>query len=151
MSLSPVARLRSPRRTENTLTVGLLLALTGLSVVATAETPQAPPTAECCRHEDRLDEGGLLWTGSDPTMTIERLAAYAAPVLWVSPDEPLLKAGPEPFPFEEDPAAHATEVLLEAGDLVLGLPCGDPVPGSLELRQYRLRRRVRGRELVGTL
>ena len=50
------------------------------------------------------------------TMTIERLAAYAAPVLWFSPDEPLLKLRrkqgsargreiliPEPFPFEADP------------------------------------------------
>ena len=51
-------------------------------------------------------------------MTIERLAAYAAPVLWFSPDEPLLKLRrkqgsargreiliPEPFPFEADPGA----------------------------------------------
>jgi hypothetical protein len=45
-------------------------------------------------------------------MAVERLVAYAAPVLWFSPDEPLLKAGPRrlkgkdiaiptSFPFED--------------------------------------------------
>jgi hypothetical protein len=48
-------------------------------------------------------------------MTIERLAAYCAPVLWFSPDEPLLAGHtgktitiPEPFPFE---AASANPVV----------------------------------------
>ena len=119
MSLSPV------RWLQPLLGLAVALAVAGFPGTTTAETPQAPPTAECCRHEDRLDEGGLLWTGSEPTMTIERLAAYAAPVLWFSPDEPLLKAGPgrqrmkgkdimlpEPFPFEEDPGFHQTRLAL---------------------------------------
>ena len=98
------------------LASALLLGLPGVQRVATPEEAQGPPTAECCRHEDLTSEYGVIWTGLDPRMTIERLAAYAAPVLWFSPDEPLLKTGPgrrtakgkdimlpEPFPIEEDP------------------------------------------------
>jgi hypothetical protein len=66
-------------------------------------------------------------------MTIERLAAYAAPVLWFSPDEPLLKqrrkrprprprgkeiAIPEPFPFEEDPGLPVVCRRVRRGQLV---------------------------------
>ena len=79
--------------------------------------PSAPPTAECCQHLDLAEQYGIIWTGADPRMPIERLAAYAAPVVWFSPDEPLLKIGqtggrmargkdiliPEPFPFENNP------------------------------------------------
>jgi len=77
-------------------------------------TQDAPPTSACCSHEDVGDEGGLIWTGHEKTMPIERLVGYAAPILWFSPDEPLLKGGqgrrtlkgkdialPEPFPFDE--------------------------------------------------
>jgi hypothetical protein len=96
------------------LTILALPALTGISQAAVAD--EAPPsfTAECCRHEELASQYGIIWTGHDPMMTIERLAAYAAPVLWFSPDEPLLREGgrrlkgteiqlPEPFPFEQDP------------------------------------------------
>jgi hypothetical protein len=87
----------------------------GATVVA-GETV-GPPTAECCQQPDLADRYGIIWTGADHEMTVERLAAYAAPVVWFSPDEPLLKIGqeggrkakgkdiliPEPFPFEESP------------------------------------------------
>ena len=50
----------------------------------------------------------VVWHGSEETMTAERFAAYCAPILWFSPDEPLLEdlvgkdiLEPEPFPFEE--------------------------------------------------
>jgi hypothetical protein len=50
----------------------------------------------------------VLWYGDDPRMSIERLAAYCAPVLWFSPDEPLLDGArgkeimiPAAFPFED--------------------------------------------------
>jgi hypothetical protein len=33
---------------------------------------------------------GAVWWGTDATMTFDRLAAYAAPVIWFSPDEPNL-------------------------------------------------------------
>ena len=52
----------------------------------------------------------VVWSGADSLMAIENLAAYCGPVLWFSPDEPLVedKEGkeislPEPFPFEHDP------------------------------------------------
>ncbi len=61
----------------------------------------------CC------DESGIraiVWHGNDTKMTINKLASYCAPVLWFSPDEPLLMEAegkeirlPEPFPFEDDP------------------------------------------------
>jgi len=79
-----------------------------------AGTAAAP---ECCQHAELAEQYGIIWTGDEPKMPIERLAAYAAPVVWFSPDEPLLKIGqsggrtargkdvliPEPFPFEDDP------------------------------------------------
>ncbi|MFI4944359.1 MAG: hypothetical protein ACHP85_13920 [Burkholderiales bacterium] len=96
--------------------VVVLLAGSG-AMRAAAETPvSALPAADCCRHEELAEKYGVIWTGMSQTMTIERLAAYAAPVLWFSPDEPLLKLHrrqgsargkeiliPEPFPFEADP------------------------------------------------
>jgi hypothetical protein len=52
----------------------------------------------------------IVWHGNDTKMSIKKLASYCAPVLWFSPDEPLLNDTkgkeillPEPFPFEEDP------------------------------------------------
>ena len=97
--------------------VSFVVVLAGSGAMPTAEAApgSAPPDADCCRHEELAEEYGVIWTGMDQTMTIERLAAYAAPVLWLSPDEPLLKlrrkqgmargkeiALPEPFPFEAD-------------------------------------------------
>ena len=96
----------------------VLALLVAAPVPAAAQEPPpgrlSPPTAECCRHEDDAEEHGIIWTGHESTMTVERLAAYAAPVLWFSPDEPLLKVGPrrkkgqeidlpQAFPFEGDP------------------------------------------------
>src|SRR5215510_13070916 len=79
---------------------------------ATAQTAaSSAPAPDCCVHPELAEKHGVIWTGRDQTMTIERLAAYAAPVLWFSPDEPLLKLRrktgkargreiliPEPFP-----------------------------------------------------
>ena len=84
------------------------------AAAAVAGTEAAPPTAECCRHRELAAEYGIVWAGDRQMMPIEELAAYAAPALWFSPDEPLLKGEPgqgrltgkdikipEPFPFEE--------------------------------------------------
>jgi len=112
----PASWLRHHTPIREVLTLGLGLGFACGSPAALAETPAGPPTAECCRHEDITSEYGVVWTGHARMMSIERLVAYAAPVLWFSPDEPLLKAGPgrqrlkskditipEPFPFEESP------------------------------------------------
>jgi hypothetical protein len=62
---------------------------------------------------------GFIWAGSDSLMTTERLAAYAAPILWFSPDEPNLagKTGkairiPEAFPFETAPDAPVSYYMV---------------------------------------
>jgi hypothetical protein len=66
-----------------------------------------PEDVPCCDHA--LIQA-IVWSGRDSLMTIENLAAHCAPVLWFSPDEPLLGDTegkdlrlPRPFPFEEDP------------------------------------------------
>ena len=51
--------------------------------------------------------GGMIWKGNEPNISFRDLATHAAPMLWFSPDEPLLynETGeiqlPQPFPFEE--------------------------------------------------
>jgi len=59
----------------------------------------------CCEYEE---VPGVIWVGNDPVMTFQELAAYCAPILWFSPDEPLLREAkgkdirlPESFPFED--------------------------------------------------
>jgi hypothetical protein len=37
---------------------------------------------------------GIVWTGTDATVSVEELALRAAPILWFSPDEPLLFIDP---------------------------------------------------------
>jgi hypothetical protein len=114
MSLSSVFPSRPRPQLRGGSTVILLaLAWLGSPHVAGAEVPEGPPTAECCRHEDLASDYGIIWTGRNTQMTFEQLAAYAAPILWFSPDEPLLKEGPIrkkgkdiklpiAFPFEEE-------------------------------------------------
>jgi len=60
----------------------------------------------CCEYEE---VAGVIWFGNDPIMTLQQLASYCAPILWFSPDEPLLKGAtgkdirlPESFPFEDN-------------------------------------------------
>jgi hypothetical protein len=63
-----------------------------------------PSEIPCCDHRKVQ---AIIWSGSDPYMTMEKLASYCGPVLWFSPDEPLLgdSSGksimiPQAFPFE---------------------------------------------------
>ena len=63
----------------------------------------------CC---DLEGVQGVVWYGLDSTMTIQKFAEASAPILWFSPDEPLLmdETGkdirlPEVFPFEQAPDA----------------------------------------------
>ena len=77
------------------------LAGTGICYEEKLETPIQKA---CCG----LDAEGIVWRGSNPTMTFEELAKYCGPILWFSPDEPLLHMIPgdgpmipEGFPFDE--------------------------------------------------
>jgi hypothetical protein len=86
----------------------LLLSLSLLSAAPVAAQIDVDRQEPCCTIEDPR----VVWTGQRATMTLAELAAHVAPVLWFSPDEPLLRglerpAGidiPTAFPFEE-PAA----------------------------------------------
>jgi hypothetical protein len=84
------------------------------SVLAGATGARAqPPTLQdlhnspCCEYAWLPP---LVWSGTDPVLTAATLAAHCAPILWFSPDEPLLRDKqpaeirvPSAFPFE-DPA-----------------------------------------------
>jgi hypothetical protein len=85
-----------------------VLAPSGGSAYAQASR-LARTTDPCCELKD---VPGVVWYGLDSTMTVERVAAYCAPVLWFSPDEPLLDDNtgkdiriPAAFPFEDSPDA----------------------------------------------
>ncbi len=55
-----------------------------------------------------VDTPGIIWKGTDNHISFEKLAAFAAPMLWFSPDEILLydkdgnKQLPKAFPFEKE-------------------------------------------------
>ena len=81
-----------------------LIAALGGRDRARALYPMALPALPCCQY-DQYE--GVVWAGSDSLMTFAELAAYCAPILWFSPDEPLLRGAsgldidvPAAFPFE---------------------------------------------------
>jgi hypothetical protein len=87
--------------------IGVALLLGGSSALAQIEVYRDVP---CCN----LDESsGVVWVGNDPEMTLEELASFCGPILWFSPDEPLLRRVRRPtdidipmaFPFEDSSAA----------------------------------------------
>ena len=65
----------------------------------------AQPGPKGC--DELFQLAGLVWRGTSPTLTLQQLASYAAPVYWLSPDEPTLRRKhgrdirvPLAFPFE---------------------------------------------------
>ena len=61
------------------------------------------PSTPCCESP----KGGIVWSSTSPNITVDELVSACAPILWFSPDEPLLYdkhwdqiAIPEPFPFD---------------------------------------------------
>ena len=84
-------------------------------------------SAQTIKPGDREYPAGLVWYGTEFKLTFERVAAYCAPFIWFSPDEPLLHYDengyfqlPMPLPFE-DPTDRAvvyfriTKVVAEEG------------------------------------
>ena len=78
----------------------------------------------CC---DFSEVPGVVWAGNDPIMTVQELAAYCGPILWFSPDEPLLNNTtgkdirmPESLPFEDQADTpivyYRVRTVLERGD-----------------------------------
>jgi hypothetical protein len=99
------------KRSKNRLSLALVALAVGLT---------GPPNAARAQEDEpRFSTGGtcdfstlpgVVWFGTERQMSLERLASYAAPVYWFSPDEPLLEQAegaeirlPEPFPFESAP------------------------------------------------
>ncbi len=81
-----------------------LLILVSVPLVAPAQTSAGRDRCDC----DLGDLEGVVWWGDRDEMTVAELAAYVAPVIWFSPDEPSLYhaygpaiAAPEPFPFQD--------------------------------------------------
>ncbi len=79
----------------------------------------------CC---DFSEVPGVIWVGNDPIMTFQELAAFCGPILWFSPDEPLLNNTqgvdirlPEPLPFEDQADSaivyYRVRTILERGDV----------------------------------
>ncbi len=97
------------------------------------------------KRETLADVEGLVWHGEDSLLTFEKVAALCAPVLWFSPDEPLLKGNrygdikiPMAFPFEEPvdtPVVYyrIRRILIREDAEWRGLEIDPGDPGSTEL------------------
>ena len=103
-----------------------------LGLLLTAAAPVARGQIEvtrevpCCHFEGA---GRVVWASNDTLLTFEKLAAYCGPVLWFSPDEPLLEGIQDPlqinipmaFPFEdpsEGPVVYyRIRSVLRSGDV----------------------------------
>jgi len=95
------------------------------SIVVAAAVATTAAAQDCCQIEAGFQ---MIWSGADSTLTYHELAAYCAPILWFSPDEPNLEgtAGkdiriPTNFPFEPDldrPLVYyrVRTLLTRAGD-----------------------------------
>jgi hypothetical protein len=109
--------------------------LTILLAAAEAAPLPGPPAASggaCACEAGRPAPPNVLWRGPAPKLTAGELAALAAPVLWFTPDEPLLQAGgnlpPDPHPCD---APSAVPVVYWAVDR-LQLRGGDEVSEPVE-------------------
>lgn len=97
--------------------VAVMLLASSLAAPRLAAQQQPAARSACDFHEIH----GAVWWGTESQMPVRRLAAYMAPVLWFSPDEPLLRKArgaairmPEPFPGEPIPDAPVMYYQLDA-------------------------------------
>jgi hypothetical protein len=86
-----------------------LAAFALIAILATAAT-ETRAACECPNAFDLEGEPGIIWRGEEP-ITLDEIAHIAAPVMWFSPDEPLLLSGmstglPDPHPCDEKPAEN---------------------------------------------
>jgi hypothetical protein len=85
------------------LLLATLLVLVAGQAIAQIDLDRDRP---CCESDDPR----VIWFGDTPTLTFAEIAAHVAPILWFSPDEPLLSGLERPgqinipmaFPFEQD-------------------------------------------------
>ncbi len=88
--------------------------------VAYSQTSRIARVADPCCELGEVP--GIVWYGLDSTMTVEEFAAHCGPILWFSPDEPLLDDArgkdimiPEAFPFEDSPNAPVVYFRIREG------------------------------------
>ena len=126
--------------------VGLSMIIMGLSVPSSAAAQQTVPLRGC---EDLGRLPGLVWKGTAPSMTLAQLAAYAAPVFWLSPDEPTMRPArgrdirvPAALPFEAQPDSpvvyyqfNSITELPDAGGPSLQKGTGDLGQTVVDLRR----------------
>lgn len=86
------------RAVRTALVLGLALAGRAAALETAPGAPAAVPAAPARCACPRADApAGLLWRGPEP-IGMPQIAALAAPVLWFSPDEPLLASPDHPPP-----------------------------------------------------
>jgi hypothetical protein len=107
--------------------IGLvLLALASVWLTPTAASAQFDVEREvpCCE----IEAPHVVWAGADRHMSFDTLAAHCGPILWFSPDEPLLDGVERPGGI----------------DLPMAFPFESPGEGPVVY--YRIRRIIRGGE-----
>jgi len=118
--------------------ISLIASNGGLAFAQIGNFDVDPELIPCGDHSIQA----IVWSGKNHQMTIEQLAAYCGPILWFSPDEPLLeeKFGkeimfPEPFPFEE-PATNPV-VYYRIRTILIRADAEGPayVPDSIDKNQ----------------
>ena len=102
-----------------------LIGMVGGEVEAKPSNRLAAPSLPCCEYEGIP---GFLHAGPRNEMSFQDIVAYAAPILWFSPDEPLLEGRsgrdiniPTSFPFEDSTASpvvyYRVRRILERPDV----------------------------------
>jgi hypothetical protein len=121
--------------------LGLSLAVLLSQHALASEAAAAPGQDTRCRLGNVR---GVVWHGTETVLPLSRLAAYAAPVYWFSPDEPHLRAEegeairlPEALPFESPPPTPV--VYYQFSELTLKEGAGlqrhqDPGQTQVDLR-----------------
>ncbi|HKT81039.1 MAG TPA: hypothetical protein VJP86_12520, partial [Vicinamibacterales bacterium] len=102
----------------------VLAAIVVSAIASRAEAQPMPNAPRGCAELFGLP--GLVWRGPGSKMAMQDLAAYAAPVFWLSPDEPTVHGQhgrdlrvPAAFPFE---STATSPVIYYQVTLVADLP-----------------------------
>ena len=145
---SGMTRSHLPNRSA-TLMIATLVCASAAPTNAATRTLIESAALKCCEYES---VPGLVYVGARNELSFQEIASYAAPVLWFSPDEPLLggKRGPSInipsyFPFED---SVSTPVAYYRVRTILLRPGADS--GAVRLdRTHRSRSRVRIDQIAG--
>lgn len=136
------------QRIFSSVAAGTVAALLLVSIPATEASAQVQhfySTGGAC---DFTDIPGVVWFGPERYLTLEKLAASMAPILWFSPDEPLLDEAegdairiPEALPFQDKPDGPVVyyqfdRVLVSSEHAESALQRSDDKAGSILDLEY---------------